>query len=320
MLEIKKPDAALAKFLPPASPRPGIKYIPSQYALPFTHGGKDYIFHNLTKQCVEGALPASARAGEGWDELIAAHFLVPENKDECAWYNQISALMRAYSRKKGIRGYTILPTFGCNARCVYCYEEGMKQVTMTPEIEEQVIRYILGTHEGDKVKLSWFGGEPLLGVRTIDRVCEGMREAGLDYKSSMISNGSLITPEIVKKMASDWNLSHIQISMDGADGDECPSYVANIRDGASVGFKYFDCQGVKAISIRTRAYADGFVAVKTAWDGEILCRLRVHYTNIWTEATAPVELPDGVNALYFTFEGEGAVSLASFTLHKEDKA
>jgi len=111
-----------------------------------------------------------------------------------------------------------------------------------------------------------------------------------------------------------------KITMDGADGDECPSCVANIRDGASVGFKYFDCQGVKAISIRTRAYADGFVAVKTAWDGEILCRLRVHYTNIWTEATAPVELPDGVNALYFTFEGEGAVSLASFTLHKEDKA
>ena len=107
-----------------------------------------------------------------------------------------------------------------------------------------------------------------------------------------------------------------KITMDGADGDECASYVANIRDGASAGFKYFDCRGVKAVSITTRAYADGVVAVKTAWDGPALCRIPVHYTNIWTTATASVEIPDGVQALYFTFEGEGAMSLATFALHK----
>ncbi len=222
MIEIRKPDATLSKLLPPASPRPGIPYIPSRFALPFEHGGKRYVFHNLTKQCIEGVLPASARGGEGCDDLIAAQFLVPTDRDECAYYNQISALMRAYSRKKDIRGYTILPTFGCNARCVYCYEEGMKQVTMTPEIVEQTIRFILDTHEGDRVNLSWFGGEPLLHPEIIDRVCEGMREAGLDYKSSMISNGSLITPEIIGKMTGDWRLDHIQISMDGAEQDYIP--------------------------------------------------------------------------------------------------
>ena len=219
MIEICKPDATLAKILPSVSLRPGIKYIPSRYAVSFEHSGKQYVFQNLTKQCIEGVLPESAMAGEGCDDLIKSQFLVPEDKDECAYYNQISALMRAYSRKKGIRGYTILPTFCCNARCIYCYEEGMKQVTMTPEIVEQTIRFILETHEGDKVKLSWFGGEPLLGEKTIDRICEGMRDAGLEYKSSMISNGSLITPEIVAKMAGDWKLSHIQISMDGAEQD-----------------------------------------------------------------------------------------------------
>lgn len=80
---------------------------------------------------------------------------MPADKDECAYYNQISSLMRVYSRKKGIRGYTILPTLGCNARCVYCYEEGMQQVTMTPEIVEQAIRFILDTHQGDRVKTTW---------------------------------------------------------------------------------------------------------------------------------------------------------------------
>ena len=219
MKEIRKPDAALAKLLPPVRPRPDISYIPSRYALTFGHGGKRYVFHSLTKQCVEGVLPMTAKAGEGWDDLIVARFLVPEDKDECAWYEQVSALMRAYNRKKGIRGYTVLPTFGCNARCVYCYEEGMTPVTMTPETVERVIRYIIDTRVGDTVSLSWFGGEPLLGEKTIDRICEGLREAGLEYTSGMISNGSLITSEIIQKMSDDWKLSHMQISMDGAEQD-----------------------------------------------------------------------------------------------------
>ena len=219
MIEIRKPDATLAKILPPVSPRVGITYIPSRFNLPFEHNGGHYVFNNLTKQCIEGSLPESARAGEGYDELITAMLLVPETKDECAYYNQISSLMRAYRRKKGIRGYTILPTLSCNARCIYCYEEDMRQVTMDDAIVEQTIRFILDTHEGDKVNLAWFGGEPLLCPSIIDRICEGMREAGLEYNSSMTSNGSLITQEIVGKMIGDWKLSHIQVSMDGAEED-----------------------------------------------------------------------------------------------------
>ncbi len=244
MNEVRKPDAALSKLLPSVQPRVGVTYIPSQFALPFAQGGKSYVFHNLTKQCVEGALPASAKAGEGFDELIAARFLVPEDQDECAFYQQISALMRAYSRKKGIPGYTVLPTFGCNARCVYCYEEGVKQAAMTPETAEQVIRFILDTREGDKVKLAWFGGEPLLGVEIIDCICEGLREAGLEYTSSMTSNGSLITPEIVQKMAGEWKLRSIQISMDGAERD----YISRKRYCAGGGHYHRVMEAVSRMS------------------------------------------------------------------------
>ncbi len=219
MIEIRKTDPLLAKILPPACPAEGVTYVPSQYALAFTHGGKHYVFHNLTKQCIEGELPSSCRAGEGCADLIKARFLVPEGKDECATYNQISSLVRAYSKKKDTRGFLILPTLGCNARCVYCYEEGMKPVTMTPETVEQVIRFITEQNDSGRVSLGWFGGEPLLGEKTIDRICEGMREAGIEYTSRMTSNGSLITPEIIRKMTGDWKLGKIQISMDGARED-----------------------------------------------------------------------------------------------------
>lgn len=225
MIEIQKPNPVPKMLMSPVRALPGIRYVPSLYAQPFEHEGKKYVFHNMTKQCIEGVLPDSACAGERFDELIEARFLVPEDLDECAYYLHVAALVRAASRKKFINVYTILPTLGCNARCTYCYEEGLPQSAMAPETADQVIRFILDTHTRPEVRLAWFGGEPLLGERIIDRICEGLREVGLGYSSGMISNGSLITPAILKKMTGDWKLKEIQVSMDGAE----PDYIARKR-------------------------------------------------------------------------------------------
>ena len=105
-----------------------------------------------------------------------------------------------------------------------------------------------------------------------------------------------------------------KIMQDGRDGDEEPGYIANIQDTATAGFKYFDCRGITAIRIRTRGYADGVFEVKTAWDGEVLARLKIEYSNVWEEYTAPVQIPDGRQAIYLTYRGGGNASLLSFTL------
>ena len=225
MNEIQSTDPNLARLLPHAEPSLELEYKPSQFAVPFECGGRRYVFNTLTKQCVETELPASVRAGEGYDELIRHLFLVPEDKDECQFYRSVISMMRIYCRRPDFQGYTILPTTGCNARCYYCYEQDMEQVTMTPQTVEQTIRFILGTYQKQPVSLSWFGGEPLLCPDIIDRICEGLRAAGVAYKSSMVSNGSLITSDIVGKMAGCWKLSSIQISMDGCEED----YIARKR-------------------------------------------------------------------------------------------
>ncbi len=219
MTEIHKPDALLTKLLPPVQPRPGVRYVPSVFTLSFEHGGKKYAYNTLTRQCLETELPLSCAAGEGYDSLIEGLFLVPEGKDESAYYTSVNAIMRVYNRRKGVRGFTILPTLGCNARCIYCYEEGMRQVTMTPEIVEQSIRYILENRIGNKVHIGWFGGEPLLFPAILDRITEGVEAGGVEVRGSMISNGTRITPEIIQKMKEKWHVSRIQISMDGAEED-----------------------------------------------------------------------------------------------------
>ncbi|EXM40799.1 alpha-N-arabinofuranosidase [Ruminococcus albus SY3] len=110
------------------------------------------------------------------------------------------------------------------------------------------------------------------------------------------------------------DLNSPRIVQDGRDGDEEIGYIANICDGTNIGFKYFDCKGIKHISIATRAYGDGTFQIKTAWDGEVLGEINVVGNNEWTASGTDVSIPDGVNAIWLTYKGGGTPQLKSITL------
>lgn len=100
----------------------------------------------------------------------------------------------------------------------------------------------------------------------------------------------------------------------GDDGMERMSYIANMRDSATAGFRYFDCRGVFGIAIRTKGYANGKMEIRTAWDGDVIGQIPIGYANVWHEAETEVTVPDGINAFYFTFRGQGHLQFAGFTL------
>ena len=105
-----------------------------------------------------------------------------------------------------------------------------------------------------------------------------------------------------------------RVMQDGRDGDEEPGYIGNIMNSATAGFKYFDMQGVTKIRITVRGYANGNFEVRTKWDGEILAEIPVVYTNVWETYEADIAMPDGVQALYLTYRGQGKAALLSFEL------
>lgn len=98
------------------------------------------------------------------------------------------------------------------------------------------------------------------------------------------------------------------------DGDEEVGYIANMVDSATAGFKYFNCDGIRQVSVKVRGYCNGEFEIKTAWDGPVLGTIPVHFTNDWKRYTADITVPDGRQALYLTYRGAGGASLASFTL------
>ena len=175
------------------------------------------LYHTLTCCMVLLTKEEAAHITEQ-QELIDNWFLVPEGHDDRKFCEQICKTAQLFKPSaKTITGYTILSTTGCNARCFYCYEKGTTPVTMTPETASKVVNYII-THRGeDKVKISWFGGEPLYNVGVIDQICSELKEHDVPFKSTMISNGYLFDAEMVQRAKDLWKLKQVQITLDGTE-------------------------------------------------------------------------------------------------------
>ena len=145
-------------------------------------------------------------------------FTVPQSTNDKEFADLVRWVLQ--SRKKRstvITGYTIFPTTDCNARCFYCFELGRSRIPMEPDTAHRVADYIAGHCGGEKVKLSWFGGEPLFNKAAIDTICHDLRKKGIEFTSRAISNGYLFNAETVKNAVGNWNLKRVQITLDGTE-------------------------------------------------------------------------------------------------------
>ena len=179
------------------------------------------LLHNMTKEMVLLSKEEQAvfeKCPTNLPELISHWFLVPEEHDDCKLSQQLCNVARLMEPKQtNITGYTIMTTSDCNARCFYCYERGQARRPMTAETAQQTADYIIKHSGGEDVSIQWFGGEPLYNKPVISLIVNRLKEAGVKYTSSMISNGYLLDAETVKEAHDEWNLNHVQITIDGTE-------------------------------------------------------------------------------------------------------
>lgn len=88
------------------------------------------------------------------------------------------------------------------------------------------------------------------------------------------------------------------------DGDQ---YIANMRDGAAAGFKYFAFDGHEK-SLSVCGCGQGMFEVS---DGERLIAA------VPVNGSAPIRMQPGVYPLFFTYRGGDAADLISFTIDRE---
>jgi uncharacterized protein len=149
------------------------------------------------------------------NQLQYGNFVQTGNFEEIDHLN-FQHLMGKFDRTT--MGLVVAPTMACNMACEYCYE-GNKKGRMSAETIEAILNFVeKDARSLEHVDIGWYGGEPLLAMDIIEDLTESLIDLGEEYKflytSSMISNGYLLSKEIVDKLR-DLRVSVIQITLDG---------------------------------------------------------------------------------------------------------
>lgn len=149
------------------------------------------------------------------EQLIKNKFVVSQVEDEIVTAkHMINQLI--YDNKLDV---TIVPTEGCNFRCVYCFERHDVSLSMTDETERYIIRFFETNMKKYKsVKITWFGGEPLIEVDRVLRIMGEVNRLGKRYQipvvANMITNGYLLDVNTFGKLI-DSNIRFFEITIDG---------------------------------------------------------------------------------------------------------
>jgi len=108
---------------------------------------------------------------------------------------------------------------------------------------------------------------------------------------------------------------HPYFTQTGKDREGNPTqYIANMKDGAVAGFKYFKMENLQEIAVRVRGRGNGYLAVSTSIDRAPFVKITVSSSKMDTSFREKVNLENGIHALYFKYVGTGKIDFISFTL------
>jgi len=121
---------------------------------------------------------------------------------------------------------TILTTYACNLKCVYCFQESSRtNEKMKPETANFSIDWIkekLLKSGNKKLLLNFYGGEPLVNKPTLEYMVNQLKPwcelQGVNFGFMIQTNGYLMTSQLIGRYKL-MGLEQVRISVDGVGED-----------------------------------------------------------------------------------------------------
>ncbi|HHV11553.1 MAG TPA: hypothetical protein GXX75_14875 [Clostridiales bacterium] len=88
----------------------------------------------------------------------------------------------------------------------------------------------------------------------------------------------------------------------GSPGQAPVQYITNIKNGTVAGFKYFDLEAVKEISVKVKGKGNGKFVIRTKPSGEAVGEILIQPSKEWTEFGGRVQLEPSVSPLFFAMK------------------
>ena len=92
-------------------------------------------------------------------------------------------------------------------------------------------------------------------------------------------------------------------------------YIANMRDGASAGYKYFMIDDIEEVGVCVKASGSGIMLVAEKLNSKPNAKIKISPTKEYKYFYTKLQLDKGKQALYFTYRGTGKLDFKSFILN-----
>lgn len=146
-------------------------------------------------------------------ELTGQGILVDNKWDEKNLYFSFSNTKRIYNNTELSIVFTT--TMQCNARCAYCYEAGAVKKSFDENAKNNILSFLQKQGMDHGINITWFGGEPLLNTDLIDYITAELLKRNLMFSAYIITNGSLLSEQVIKEKLDYWHVKGMQITIDG---------------------------------------------------------------------------------------------------------
>lgn len=165
---------------------------------------------------------------ELWDALCANNILTDNDWDDYLKYKAI--IMRTRGQRTDMH-LTIAPTMDCCFHCHYCFEKYKSPIYMSSEVMSRIMKYIASLSELNKIKITWFGGEPLMGASQIEELYDRLNATKKIIASDIITTGYHLNEETIRIMKK-VGITSAQITLDGMK--ETHNKVKHLQSGEDV--------------------------------------------------------------------------------------
>lgn len=152
------------------------------------------------------------------EALEELHYLI----DEKQLFTPEINVPPTFKSKGLVKSLCLMVAQDCNLRCKYCFGDGGsyggERAIMSPEVGKAAVDFIINSCGPRKhCEIDFFGGEPLMNMKTVKAVTEYVRqrekETGKQFKLTLTTNGMLLNDATIQWL-NDNNISLV-LSTDG---------------------------------------------------------------------------------------------------------
>lgn len=206
---------------------------PSKYNIFFEYRNKQYVYNTLTSAILSLPLTVFNQIKSAKYSILDRNevmelknngILVDDDVDEISIYEHYYNVYQ-YNKAVDELRIVVLPTYQCNLRCTYCFEE-CKDVhsKLNNDIIDDIAKFVENEittlpNIYKKINVTLFGGEPLICqnecVKLMQRLKYISDANAITLYSKIITNATLIDKYTIKQLILPFHM-RLQITLDGS--------------------------------------------------------------------------------------------------------